>query len=568
MMFALVFCLSVKADDKINIGYCDGDIATYYQGNITGLTGIDKTINMAIRIPRALYEAYYGCHITTIRWGVPETTDLPENVKVWVRGEQKGENLVSGTLSSPQVGWNEIKLDEPYLLNGDYTELWIGVEYFQPKKLSVISFIGDTWEDGCYVGKDGNFTCYATKMWGSLSIEAVVEGEIPTHNLSFLTTHAPSITKLGNPVVVTGTVKNLANTNSTNTIIRYTLNGTEKGSYTISGTLAYLQTKEFRFEVPTTSMKEEGTATIDLSLEWADGTEDEYIPDNQATVTSEIVKDFYEKRMVVEEGTGSWCGFCVRGIVGLRKMREEFPDRFIGIATHNGDEYVVSAYDTWFSSQSKGLPSCCINRDGTMYDPNYDELKSYLEKMDKDTEADIELEAAINDGVLAMTSHTRFLISGTDKDYRVVFVLVEDQCPIVQSNYYSGGAYGPMDGFEDLASKVKMNVDDVARGIYPSVVGKQGSIPATIERGVVYDYSYSTELPSIKNEDNLSVVAMVLNGTTGEVVQGVKVFLGDAAGLHTVLRPADATEVYDLSGRSVPAGTHGLVIENGRKVIR
>ena len=44
----------------------------------------------------------------------------------------------------------------------------------------------------------------------------------------------------------------------------------------------------------------------------------------------------YDRVTVVEEGTGTWCGWCVRGIVALEYMRENYPDKFIGIGVHYG----------------------------------------------------------------------------------------------------------------------------------------------------------------------------------------------------------------------------------------
>lgn len=40
------------------------------------------------------------------------------------------------------------------------------------------------------------------------------------------------------------------------------------------------------------------------------------------------------KRAVMEEFTGLGCGFCVRGIVGIKKCEDTFGDRFIAIARH------------------------------------------------------------------------------------------------------------------------------------------------------------------------------------------------------------------------------------------
>ena len=53
--------------------------------------------------------------------------------------------------------------------------------------------------------------------------------------------------------------------------------------------------------------------------------------ETQGTVTA------YVQKVVGEELTGTWCGWCPRGAVALENMRNKYPDTFIGIAVHGGD---------------------------------------------------------------------------------------------------------------------------------------------------------------------------------------------------------------------------------------
>ena len=52
------------------------------------------------------------------------------------------------------------------------------------------------------------------------------------------------------------------------------------------------------------------------------------------------------RHSVVEEFTGTWCGNCPRGIVGMQRLEEDFGDRFIGIAIHTGtgEPMVIPSY--------------------------------------------------------------------------------------------------------------------------------------------------------------------------------------------------------------------------------
>ena len=94
-------------------------------------------------------------------------------------------------------------------------------------------------------------------------------------------------------------------------------------------------------------------------------------------------ESFYTRRMVVEEGTGAWCGWCVKGIVGLRYMNATYPDQFIGIAVHNGDMYTVNNYKTWLAKYFDGYPNCLANRSGKAFIPEAANLERRLKAMDE-----------------------------------------------------------------------------------------------------------------------------------------------------------------------------------------
>ena len=61
----------------------------------------------------------------------------------------------------------------------------------------------------------------------------------------------------------------------------------------------------------------------------------------------------------MEEGTGTWCGWCPRGIVAFRYMAEKYPETFIGIAVHKSDNLETNTYSYL---KFNGYPSCYVNR--------------------------------------------------------------------------------------------------------------------------------------------------------------------------------------------------------------
>ena len=72
-------------------------------------------------------------------------------------------------------------------------------------------------------------------------------------------------------------------------------------------------------------------------------------------------------RPLIEEYTGTWCGWCIRGFVGMELMRETFGDDFIGIAYHNGDAMQIT---TNYPNNVTGFPSAFLERNYSI-DPLY-----------------------------------------------------------------------------------------------------------------------------------------------------------------------------------------------------
>lgn len=565
------------AQGKVYVGYCDSSIADDKNGLIGGVSGNDVDIDLAIRIPQNLLASYAGCQVAAVNLGLPNVKTFPSSVKGWVRTSRDGANLAEGTKSGLKPGWCPISMKKPYVITGQEEELWVGVTYHQASKISFVSFAGETDPNGAWSCKNGKWTDFSANKWGSLSIEAIVEGNVPTHNLTLISAGCKdTYVKLGSSFTVTGSIKNQATSTAVRPKIRYAINGGEAREYTIPVTLAYHESAEFSFDISTEGMTEEGECDVRLELVWGDGTPDDHPGDNVYSVAVQLVKELYYRKMVVEEGTGAWCGFCVVGIVGLREMKKNYPDRFIGIAVHDGDSYTVSSYDSWFVSQigDEGLPSCLINRDGNVGYPSEAELKAFYQNMPSVADADIQVQASVTGKKITFESTTRFFKPAKNADYRVAFVVLENQLPITQKNYYADNVKGEMGGFEKLERDCHIYVDDVARGIYPSIQGTKGALPSTVERATDYKYTYTATLPTYKKSENVEVVALLLNGKTGEIVQAAKtseIYDFNAEwpeGITPTLSAIDSepSNSYDLTGRKVSQPQRGQLFIQGRKI--
>lgn len=563
------------AQDHLYLGYCDGQIADGNNGTVTGLTGNNTKITEAIRIPGSVLSGYAGLKIAGVHAGLANSSTLPSALTASLSKTKGGTNIKSATFSAPSSGWSDIMFDEPYVITGEENELWISFSFVQSKKLNVISFAGETSADGCWLANGNKYTDYSTKNWGSLPVEAIITGDnLPQHDLEVVSAkNIYTLTQMGSPIQTKVVIRNAALVEAVNPVVECKLNDQVVLAYNYQGTLQYRDKATLELEIPTDMITEEGEYPIEVSVKWSDDTVDDNQTNNTLTFLASVVEQVVLRVNVAEEGTGGWCGWCVRGLVGMKYMRETYPDRFIGIGVHNGDTYAVSAYDSWMGSQISGYPSAVFNRTGGAIDPAAATLESKLNSVDLYSDCYLELSAnLLEDDPSKINMHldASFLATQEDLDYNVAFVILEDSLPISQQNYYAGGSYGAMGGFESMGSPCNINIDDVARGIYPSVYGQSGVIPSNVVRGEVYSYDYQFTMPAIAHGDKVWAVVLLIDNKTKGIHQAAKCTSigGLASGIQQVAAPNSADAViYDLQGRCQTSSARGLLIRNGRVIL-
>jgi hypothetical protein len=223
------------------------------------------------------------------------------------------------------------------------------------------------------------------------------------------------------------------------------------------------------------------------------------------------------KAVVAEEGTGTWCPWCVRGTVFMENLSNQYGDLYIGIAVHNGDPMTITAYDTPMANLIEGYPSGVVDR-GPEYDPSQFEIP-FLERIQIAPKALITHGATWNATTreLNMSSSVTFQENVTG-NYKIAFVLTEDGVTgtgstWAQANAYAGGDNGDMGGFEDLPNPVpaaQMVYDHVARFLSPSFNGLQNAFTGAMNAGNTSTFNSLAVLPADWDENNIHIVSMVI----------------------------------------------------------
>lgn len=252
------------------------------------------------------------------------------------------------------------------------------------------------------------------------------------------------------------------------------------------------------------------------------GGTDDNPSDDALTITVNPVVPAPGKVVVGEEGTGTWCPWCVRGTVFMDKFEQDFGPFWAGIAVHNGDPMVVTDYDAAIGGLISGYPSALVDR-GADVDPSA-MTNDFYTRLQTAPTAFLSHSTTwdANTRELVVTVNADFQ-SAANNNYKLAVVLTEDGVTgttsgYAQANAYAGGGNGPMGGFELLPSPVpasQMVYDHVARAIKPSFTGDAASFPATVNAGEQYARTYTFTLPADWDENNMHIISMLLapNGT-------------------------------------------------------
>ena len=261
------------------------------------------------------------------------------------------------------------------------------------------------------------------------------------------------------------------------------------------------------------------------------------------------------RRVVTEEFTGTWCGYCPRGIVAMRRMAELYPDNFVGIALHVDqsatwpDQMAYAEYSDALASEYNipGYPHSVTQRDRA-YVSDPANIPDYVAaEVAQPITAAIDLKLSLSDDQATITATTvsHFNADNEQSDYRIAFVMLEDSVHHPDDRYYSqnnyyAGTSEDMGGFENLPATVPadmMYYSDVARSLVGGIWGFDDALPAAVVAGKGYEYEVEMEIPAtVDNIEQVSVVAMLLNTRTQLVENAakVKLFARPISGINDV----------------------------------
>lgn len=595
-------------DNQRVVGYYNTDEVN----NALGLGSITTSdIQPGVLLEPSDYQMYNGAKVVGVRFAVgPQTT--VKGIEILGITSQNMSTLASKdtTFASQSATdyssytWNTVMLpaEQQFTLNTtDYNGLMVSYKCTQGQKTYPIAVNSDVTDRAIY--------CYANisasaggngKGWYNFGTDAAPAIQLLLQDDNFpanavmpvdfgkFTALISSAKKVNISFVSIGTKLNSFDY----TVTVNGVTGTEQhvdASKANIATGAYF-TDSIAFNAPA----ETGTYDVAVNVTKVNGVA------NGSAITSAsgtmiALSKALKRNVVVEENTGTGCGWCPRGLVGMQMLAQTYPDNFVGVGIHQYNKTDAMYNANYANLGFTGAPSCMIDRNGQVIDPYYGSNGSILEdfarQIDNLPVLSVDVKGAWNEDSTAVNATAIIdpLVSG---NYNIDFVLVANGLTGTttswkQSNYYynyTSAQVGDPNlsqfckGGKKGSNTFQWSFDDVLIGSsYTNTINnaKLGDLVADTKATATYTINMPTSAALKKAIDKKKVYVIAIVYDNEGVANAAKVLVNaEATGIKTISNAANVngnTVVarYNAAGQRISNEQKGLNIvrlANGKVV--
>ena len=578
-------------DNKIDYGFYTGDEDV----SVTSNNYKPETYDVAVKFDDP---ALVGTMIESITFPL-QSVEGVSDINVFLTSQLRVENgknapdLVAKAVTPAEAGFITVTLDKPYTIpeEGVYVGYSMTInDASSEENAAPIAVINGYNEGGYFLHtSDGilKWMDFGQLMDVSAMVQIKVAGSNVKSNAAVFDVVQTQYVKVGENFTMPLSIANWGSNGIQSVDVGYTVAGMNGTQHITADVDAFLgKKKDIVLNIP--AINEKGTYEMILTLDKVNGVDNESPSGANANVI--VLSSVPKHRALLEEYTGTWCGYCPRGFVGLEKLAELYPDDYVLVSYHNGDDMEIT-YD--FPSPVEGFPDAWIDRKveaDAFYGVNYgvkelgvaDDLAERSKEFGQ-AAIDFTVTLSNDEKNVDVNTSVTFPYDVTDGNFALEYILTADGLTDAswgQSNNYAGGSDGGyLQPFNDAESTVYGLVyNDVA--VMTSVFGGiDGSIPTSVTADQPVTHSYSFNLAEavntaganvIQDKSKLKVVVLLIDTLTGEVVNANKATVNSSTGISILENDKQnngSVVYYDLSGRRVVKPVKGLYITNGRKVI-
>lgn len=457
-------------------------------------------------------DMYVGGQITTVRIGLNSKAN---NVTIYLKHKpEDNEPFFSQKAGTLVAGWHEITLDTPYtIVEGEPVAIGYKATFTKAKGAGFSSnFVKEA--SRAYYNTKGNWI----DIKGAFCIEAYVEGDNLIKNEVGLLSVTDGVKGFHDDMTpIYATVINLGSNEVETFTLSFSVDGEDATDVDFEENLEPGDKATVEILIPEAGI---GVHEVTVTVKSVNGEPDSYQDNNTLSCKITEPDPSFMRRVVAEEGTGTWCGWCPRGIVGFEMMEEKYPEQFIGMAVHGNDSFEVPEYALSLSKMPT-FPNSFINRH-IVGDP-YTEIESnYQKEINEPCQIGYEMIASIDGNTVTTISKLRVAEERAASSLTMAFTILEDNLFDYQMNSYSGSSE-EMGGWELLGNRVGYYYKDIVRGIFPSYSGEM-MLEGMLSPGEEYEYTYIFELPTvIKDKTQLHIVGQVFDRSNGFILNASKI---------------------------------------------
>lgn len=298
---------------------------------------------------------------------------------------------------------------------------------------------------------------------------------------------------------------------------------------------------------------------------------------NYATLPRVTVNKVPKRRVVVEDYTAMWCGYCPRGIALVENLANTYADDFIGIVIHSSDPLRCQDYDAK-AYEDRSRPSLWMNRNRKL--AYYIAREEFESERSAGADMDVDVTAVWDEqkNNITVTPSVTFCVNKEEAPYGFTYVLTEDGMSDpswVQNNNFSQdtnelGISNELDEFIRAPFDVRNLVNNFV-AIAAEGVGKplMGHIKAPIKADQTQSHSYVFKnvsgKPIIRDKAKLKVCVLLINIQTRRIENAAKCSIADAipnsiSSVSDRKETAVETARYTLDGRRITAPQKGINI--------
>ena len=235
-----------------------------------------------------------------------------------------------------------------------------------------------------------------------------------------------------------------------------------------------------------------------------------YTIDSQNYSTDLIVFNIVEpiNKVIVEDYTGTWCGYCPPVAHAIYELKEVY-DNIISVGIHNNDELTIDQESDLRSELGiSGFPSARLNRTISWFDPY--QISDVNSLLSEENNVAISIKSALEN--IDLEVNLRIVSNVELVNHKLVIYLVESNLIYDQSNYFN---YVEDSYFYNLGNPIEnYSHQDVLR---KSITNISGNALDLIQPLTDYKFNFNVEISPDFVLENLAIVAMVVDSNNNAI---------------------------------------------------